>query len=339
MTNIYSMSQLIEERDAKDLRQLSYEYFRFIKDNEKRVPVLDRVEAETPNIELEDAIHDYLWNHFDETAKFTDTGRRININWGGDWSPYYGSKAISDIWDEELKKCKFKFYEHSSEENEDILSDNWRSVADAHIEHFSGKQLTKIMNSCMDRLPFDDAKSVAFIALYEFAEKVYKSGKPLKSRFNTAAWNNVLFAYREALDDKPIIRNKPSKKKLEDHRILTEFVESFKADLLREPSTEEICSGTGFGQLRVENTFNIFDMHIEAYRNMTEEEMLYDTMNEHLTERQSVILEMYYGMNGGKATIPEIAQELDVNEKTIRRDRIAAESIIKEQLGFKYNKQ
>ena len=292
-----------------------------------------------PRVVIQDEVNTQwfqdMWRVFDNKAWFKDTGRKINIDWGAAWSKLNGSIAIHNILAEEIRLSDQKFYGTSDEENLDLTNGNCQSVAEAHIGYFTDV-LTDIRNKHKDKIPKDEGIAVALLAICEFAHKLSKKSEPLKARFVTAAYSSVRNAYRDAVDRKDVIMKK-SLQKVQDMRTLNDFIKNFRDNLFTTPTVEDILNGTEFGKRRVESTFRIFDFNISSFRDMNQEEMLYTVMDEHLTDRQSEIVERSYGIGGRiKSDLTDMAEDMNINEKTIRRDKVVALEIIKEHLAFKY---
>ncbi len=289
-----------------------------------------------PQVQDELDTHDWLWNVFDGKSRFTDNGRRIKIRWGSHWDGIYGSQPLKNMLAEELAILKPKFYETSEEETEDLKNGDWHSLVESHIEYFL-EVIKDIMKRQVSVMPIDEARAVALHALCEFAKKISDNKEDLRARFRTSAYSWVKWFYQEALDQQDEIKQKNTRWKLKDRRTLNEFIKEFKSTVMKEPTVTEICNGLGWGAGRVDSTFSMFDFHINSYRDMNEEEMLYTVMDHHLTERQATIIEKSFGLDGvQKSGIAEIAEDLDVSFPTVQRDRAKAMDIIKEHLGFKY---
>ncbi len=281
--------------------------------------------------------HDWLWRVFDGDAIHSDTGRKININWGSNWGSLFGSLPIKNILEEEVKNMDTKFYNTSSEEDEDLDSGNWHGLVESHMQYFMDV-LKDIMNGQVDTLPIDEARAVAFHALCDFAKKISDNKESLRARFRTSAYSWVKWYYQEELARKEAVNNTSTRHKLRDRRTLNEFIKDFKSEVFRQPTVDEIKSGLGWGESRIDSTYRLFDFHIGKYRKMNDEEMLYTVMDYHLTDRQADIVEMSYGLGGTiKMSLPEIAEELNIGRNTAQADRSKAMEIIKEQLGFKYD--
>ena len=287
--------------------------------------------------DMDNPAYEYLWRHYDDEAMLSDTGRRIDLTWGSKWTTVFGSKPSRDMWQEELRNKKVKFYEDHESENFDLKTGKWQDVVEAHLDYFS-EIITSIMRGHRDSLPVDEATSIAMLAISEFADKMSKTDDPLNARFATAAYSWVRNYYRDALDEKETINTK-SRQNMEDFRTLTTLLKELNSQL-DHVTIEDICRTSGFGERRVNTAMKIFDFNAGGYREPNDDELLYKVMNEHLTERQATIVEMSFGLaDTDKYTIPEIAEDLNVNEKTIRRDREKAMLVIKDKLGFKYNQK
>ncbi len=283
--------------------------------------------------------YDYLWGVFDKKTHFKDTDRKINIRWGSGWNSVIGSLPVKNILEEEIKIMNPKMYNDSDEENDDLQEGNWHQIVESHIGYFM-EVVKDIMKRYADVLPLDETVAVAMLAICEFAKELSEGDEPLRSRFRTAAYSRVRTMYRDALEQKEAINMKAGRQKIEDQRTLNNFLTEFKNQFLSEPTIDEICNGLEWGHRRVDSTFKMFDFNVGKYRPMNDEEMLYTVMDEHLTDRQADIIEMSYGLGGSvKSNNQEIADDLNINEKTVRRDKREAFKIIEEHLGFKFSKK
>ena len=349
MTKLYTTPQINSERDKKDLSELRAEYFQFKKNNNRSADIRYTepqsltlsmgitplpIDISSVGLELEDPAYDHMWRHYDEEAMLTDIGRKLDISWSSEMNTHQGSVAVKNMWIEEVGKIKTKFYDDSDSENFDLKTGKWKDVVEAHLVYFS-ELIYSIMRKHRDSFPADEARAIAMHAICEFAKKIEGDKEDLRSRFSTAAYSWVRNYYRDALDTADIISSK-SLQKVQDVRTLTDLLKQLESEL-DYVTVEDICDRSGFGKRRVDSTFSVFDVNTSGYRNSNDDEMLYATMNEHLTERQSQILELSFGLGGmDKCSMGEIAKELGVTWRVIQYDREKAMEIIKNKLGFKY---
>ena len=205
-----------------------------------------------------------------------------------------------------------------------IYMDNYGAIPHGyHVHHIDGNSHNNNPENLETLHPIDHAKKHRDMGQKAISSLILSQYREYKRtwRWYYKAFGSIgdKWGKWEYMTDVPIIKF-TSKKKREDVRELVK-------NNFEKPKK--------WGELRYKSTLSI----IHPYSSVNVEDPDYSYVNDAidlLPDRLKYIIKANFGFLGSKMSIPEIAEELNLNEKTIRRDRNKAMKIIELQINFKF---